>query len=261
MRPCPLDCCQLPSTLDLVTTSPHNFSARSGATVRAVRKLAVLLVPLAFALLGGCHKPPGRAKVAVSVFPVYDLVRRIAGPDADVTLVSPSSPRPDDARLFVLVGLGLDAWMEPLEPPHVRILKVGDRVPTLTAKDGTIDPHVWLDPQRARLMATAIAEDLARTDSSHANAFRERAATLDASLDALDREIDGRASTWHGRAFTTADTGMAYFAERYRLDVKTGAAGAGVPKVVLDSLGGTDTTGSYEALIRSDTAALEVSLR
>ncbi len=210
-----------------------------------MRKLTVLVLVAACGALGGCHKaPPGRASVGVSVFPVYDLVRRIAGPDADVTLLTPSSPPMPQARLFVLVGLGLDGWMDALEPPHVRVLKVGDRVPTITAKDGAIDPHVWLDPQRARLIATAIAEDLARTDSSHANAFRERAAAVDASLD----------------AFATSDPGMAYYAERYRLDVVDDAR-PGVPKVALDSVGGSDRSGTYEALVRSDTAALDSALR
>jgi zinc transport system substrate-binding protein len=226
-----------------------------------VRKLTVLVLMAACGALGGCHKaPPGRASVGVSVFPVYDLVRRIAGPDADVTLLTPSSPPMPQARLFVLVGLGLDTWMDALEPPHVRVLKVGDRVPTLTAKDGAIDPHVWLDPQRARLIATAIAEDLARADSSHANAFRERAAAVDASLDALDHEVDARASAWRSHAFATSDPGMAYYAERYRLDVVNDAR-PGVPKVALDSVGGSDSSGTYEALVRSDTAALDSALR
>ena len=219
-----------------------------------------LLSLASVAPLGACHRAPERAKVAVSIFPVYDLVRRIAGPDADVTLVVPNAPRMQDAKLVVLVGLGLDAWMEPLEPPKARVLKVGDRVPTIPAKDGAIDPHVWLDPQRARLMATAIAEDLARTDSSHANAFRARAAALDASLDALDHEVDARASTWKSRAFTSADGGMAYYAERYRLMIAPDAI-AGAPSVTLDSVGGTAQADSYEALIRFDTAALETALR
>ncbi len=224
-----------------------------------MRKLVVAVLALSFASLVACHRTSGRAKVAVSIFPIYDLVRRIAGPDADVVLVEPSAPRMEDARLVVLVGLGLDAWMEPLEPPKVRVLKVGDRVPTIAGNDGAIDSHVWLDPQRARLIATAIAEDMARTDASHANAFRARAATLDASLDALDQETDARVAKWKTRAFATTDVGMAYYAERYRLAIAHDAT-AGAPSVTLDSTGGTAQTDSYEALIRFDTAALEAAL-
>src|SRR5690348_8270459 len=109
----------------------------------------------------GCGKAgaDGRTKVVVSIFPVYDLVRRVAGPDADVTLLLQPGhnehsfdPTPKDietaaqAKLGVMVGLGLDPWMEKLvkeAAPSARLLKVGDRVPTLTIKDDPIgaDDH------------------------------------------------------------------------------------------------------------------------
>ena len=86
--------------------------------------------------------------------------------------------------------------------PKVRVLELGDRVPTIARADGSIDPYPWMDPQRARLMATAIAEDLARTDSSHAAAFRDRASALDAALDALDHETeDATAALARSRPF------------------------------------------------------------
>jgi ABC-type Zn uptake system ZnuABC Zn-binding protein ZnuA len=92
--------------------------------------------------------------VAVSIFPVYDLVRRVAGPDADVTLLLQPGhnehtfdPTPKDietaahAKLGVMVGLGLDPWMEKLmkeAAPTARVLKVGDRVPTLAIAEEAI---------------------------------------------------------------------------------------------------------------------------
>ena len=135
----------------------------------------LLVLCLFAALAGGCErKPHARANVAVSVFPLYDLVRRIAGPDADVTLVLPPGASPQGWRvtpdvsscvaatkLFISVGLGLDPWMEYLRaqaPPGSRALKLGDRVPTVATDDGAIHPYVWMDPQRARLMATTIPE-------------------------------------------------------------------------------------------------------
>jgi zinc transport system substrate-binding protein len=92
--------------------------------------------------------------VIVSIFPIYDLVKRVAGPDADVTLLLQPGrnehtfdPTPKDieataqSKLGVMVGLGLDPWMEKLmkeAAPNARLLKVGDRVPTLTIKDDPI---------------------------------------------------------------------------------------------------------------------------
>ncbi|MBX3232959.1 MAG: zinc ABC transporter substrate-binding protein [Labilithrix sp.] len=124
-----------------------------------MRRLAfVILLLSAIGLQGckGCQKSGGsdRLKVAVSIFPIYDLVRRVAGPDADVSLLLQPGrnehhfdPTPRDveaaaaSKLGVMVGLGLDPWMEKLmkdAAPDARILKVGDRVPILTIKDDPI---------------------------------------------------------------------------------------------------------------------------
>jgi zinc transport system substrate-binding protein len=236
--------------------------------VRRVRKLSMLSAAAAFALaaLAACHpKPHDRVSVAVSVFPLDDLVRRIAGPDADVALVLPpgasappadASARVAHANLLVGVGLGVDPWMDPLLPaaaPKAHLLKLGDRVPTISEADGTIDGSVWLDPQRARLMATAIAEDLARADSSHAIAFRTRASALDASLAALDQELETRTAAWPNHELV-APPSMAYFAERYGLHPAPGANGPEAARAVASAAAKATT---YEDLLRNEAAAVE----
>lgn len=209
-------------------------------------------------LLPGCSRcgaaPTGRMHVAVSVFPIYDLVRTVAGPDADVHLLLPAGhnehhfdPTPKDvadaakAQLFVMVGLGLDGWMEKLakdSAPKARVLKVGDRVPTrpmpemlaeaeahANAPDddddhhGNTDPHVWLDPSRVRLMVKSIAEELAKQDSAHAAAYRERAGAFDTALATLDAEAEKRTKALSRRGFVTFHGSFGYFAERYKLDI------------------------------------------
>lgn len=207
----------------------------------------------------------GKPRVVVSIFPVYDLARRVAGPDADVLLLLPPGrnehsfdPTPKDvettskAKLGVMVGLGLDPWMEKLvkeAAPGARLLKVGDRVPTLPIKDdpvgasahahdedhandggvdhdddhdhekGALDPHVWLDPQRAQLIVRAIAEELGRADPPHALGYRERATALDQSIAALDKESEAKTKALAKRGFVTFHGSFQYFAERYKLDI------------------------------------------
>jgi len=187
---------------------------------------------------GGGNAEATRLSISVSIFPIYDIVRRIAGPDADVSLLLPPGhnehsfdPTPKDiesaskAKVAVMVGLGLDPWMEKLmagAAPKARIVKVGDRVPTLNIKDdplgdeeadkareaaakagqkveahdekehekGATDPHVWLDPERMRLIVRAVAEELGKADSPHALDYRKRATEIDDSLSALDKEVD-----------------------------------------------------------------------
>jgi zinc transport system substrate-binding protein len=207
--------------------------------------------------VAGCHRSSGpKPKVVTSIFPVYDLARRVAGPDADVVSLVPTgvsvhlyNGTPHDmelatgARLAIMIGLGLDDWVQPMMErvsPKARLLRLGDRVPTLPRQPGiesakvtgtggtpdndphagdSIDPHVWLDPQRAMLMATAIGEELARVDSSHANAYRERALELSQSLEALDHETEARTEKWKQRTFVTLHDAFQYYASRYHLEV------------------------------------------
>jgi zinc transport system substrate-binding protein len=241
--------------------------------VRSFVALAALLV--LGAAMPGCHpKGSGRPKVVVSIFPIYDLTRRVAGPDADVTLLLPPGhnehnfdPTPREieevaaAGLGVMVGLGLDPWMDKMmkgAAPKARILKVGDRVPTLTVKEepvgdeaahaatgvpdedhdhdrGAVDPHVWLDPQRASVMTKAIGEELARVDSAHAAAYRKRADDLGDALDALDKEVQAKAAGWTTRGFVTFHGSFGYFADRYKLQILA----------VIEPFPGSTPTGDY----------------
>ena len=250
--------------------------------MRGVRKLVAAICLVASMVAIGCRPANHpRVRVAVSVFPLYDLVRRIAGPDADVTVVLPPgsslqswTPPPDassriaSASLLVSVGLGLDPWMDTLSSsaaPKAKMLRLGDRVPTITSENGTVNGYVWMDPQRARLMATAIAEDLSRADSSHAIAFRDRASAVDAQLASLDKEIEARTATWSKHGVVALPATVAYYAERYGLQAAHPSAGvnaAPAAEALLDPLGGTGPgVSTYEELIRFDTAALEPSFR
>lgn len=110
---------------------------RSGRTRRDEGRVSLLrpsrMVAISTAIVlalgaSGC-KPrrasSGKPKVAVSIFPLYDAARRIAGDRLDVVLVLPAGrsehsydPTPRemaqlaDARLAVAVGLEMDEWLE-----------------------------------------------------------------------------------------------------------------------------------------------------
>jgi len=241
---------------------PSLFNPSGPCTsLQLVRPLPLVLSAL-LAVLPACHRTPRpRAKVVTSIFPVYDLTRRIAGEDADVVMLEPvgSSPhtytatpgdveRSTGANLAVMIGLDLDAWLEPLMTrvgaPKGRILRLADRVPTLprrvslteeagqAKRDATrragepdprgvegIDVHVWLDPQRALLMERAITDELCRVDPDHAKGFRTRGLAVTTSLEALDTELEQRTRGWKHRSFATLHDAFRYYASRYHFDV------------------------------------------
>jgi zinc transport system substrate-binding protein len=255
------------------------------ALVRSSRLVSWLL-PLTMSMaLGACnHKPASRMKVAVTIFPIYDLARRIAGQDADVVLLVPvgrsevdfvPSSRETQAatgtKLGIMVGLGLDDWMPGLldgAAPGARRLAVGDRVPTLAYRpnpialalqgppekspylEGKPDPHVWLDPSRAELLAKAIAEEMARTDPPRAAGYRHRSAELMQDLEGLDHEVELRVASWGNRSFVPLRPDFAYFAERYHLDI---------PAVLVASPGVAPPSARYEQEVVKDLRAQGVT--
>lgn len=238
------------------------------------------LLALSLALLPACDSCRARAgsrtKVVCSIFPVYDLVRRVAAPDADVALLLPPGQNEHEytptsreveevaaSQLGVMIGLGLDGWMDKVmssAAPKARKLELGAKVKTRTIdlemagdeaadearpKDqahdehahekGAVDPHVWLDPARARAMVQAIADELAAADPPHADGYRKRAADADASLAKLDAELAARAKALETRGFITFHGSFAYFAERYDLRVLA----------VIEPFPGSVPTGEY----------------
>ena len=237
---------------------------------------------------GGGGGASDRLSVSVSVFPIYDLVRRVAGSDADVALLLPPGrnehsfdPTPKDienaarAKLGVMVGLGLDPWMERLmsqAAPKARLLKIGEHVKTLTIKDdpigdeeadkareaaaaaagkkpeehdehehekGATDPHVWLDPARARQIVKAVADELGKADAAHAADYSTRATELDQSLAKLDEEVEKRTSALKTRGFVTFHGSFQYFASRYKLDILA----------VIEPYPGSQPSGAYIAKV------------
>jgi zinc transport system substrate-binding protein len=81
-----------------------------------------------------------------------------------------------------------------------------------------LDPHVWLDPVRAEVMVTVIAEALAELDPENAGRYRANAAATVDALKGLDAEIRGRLAPLAGIPFVTFHDGYSYFVERYGLN-------------------------------------------
>ena len=213
------------------------------------------------ALLPGACRPKqasvGPPRVAVSIFPLYDIARRVAGDRLDVVLVLPPGrsehsydPTPKemarvaDSRLAISVGLGMDDWLERIiqgaAGSEVPSLQLGPRVQprSMTQKEvgdeaadearpagseehhhGPEDPHFWLDPVRMRTAADAMVEAFDRLDPASTDGFRARGEAVKSSLTALDAAIGERAHKWSRHTIVTFHGSMGYYADRYGLAI------------------------------------------
>jgi zinc transport system substrate-binding protein len=242
-----------------------------------VRTSCALALLIGAALATGCGSRAGergdRAKVVVSIFPVHDLTRRIAGERVEVLLVLPPGrsehgydPTPqelarlDDAELGIAIGLDLDGWVETImrSAGSDKIVRLGDHVPTIPIDvdpigdaapgdhaghdhaghaAGAPDPHIWLDPTRMLVAVDYLAAQLTAIDPAGKDVFARNAAALKARLVALDAAIAARAQAWTKRTIVTFHGSMAYYARRYGIRIAA----------VVEPLAGKEPTAAYLA--------------
>ena len=203
-----------------------------------------------------------RRLVAATVFPVFDLTRRVAGDALDVRLIlAPGldphdyEPRPkdvvglSDASLIFAVGLGLDPWAQGLARSagagEARVFELGPLMDPILAPPGLIrpepliDPHFWTDPVRAIRAVDVIVEALSGLDPEGGPFFRERAGAVKQEIQALDAEVSRSAARWARRRVVTFHGSLFYFAARYGLQV-TG---------VVQPVPGTEPTAQHMAAL------------
>ncbi len=219
-------------------------------TTRTVR---TRLVPLALAVVlaattvhvscAGCaRRSLERPRVAVTVFPLYDITRRLAEDRLDVLLILPPGldvhsyePRPRDvadladSSLIFAVGLGLDVWAQDLARSagagEARVFEMGPLMDPILAPPGLIrnepfiDGHFWLDPIRAQRAVDVIVEALGSLDPAGGPFYRSRGEEMKRSFQVVHGEIAGRAERWAHRRLVTSHGSLFYFAARYDLEV------------------------------------------
>lgn len=89
------------------------------------------------------------------------------------------------ARIVLLNGLGYDDWMDKLlaanPAPHREVIAAAQLDPALILPDK--NPHVFYDPQVARLVARRVAAVLQRIDAAKATLFARNLRAFEADLD------------------------------------------------------------------------------
>ena len=245
-----------------------------------VRTSVLVAVVAAAALVGGCGTKSansGKPKVAASIFPLYDLTRRVAGDRLDVILVLPPGksehgydPTPkeiarlDGAKLGLAIGLDMDGWVESImkSAGGGKIVRIGDKVKTMAidvepigegeAHDdhdehdehhghehdkGAPDPHVWLDPERMLGTVDQIVEELGAVDPDGKATFTKNGETLKAAIKDVDAKIAARSKAWTKHTIVTFHGSMAYFAKRYGVTIAA----------VVEPIAGKEPTAAYIA--------------
>lgn len=202
-------------------------------------KFAALL----WLLVLGCKAPEPtteKPRIVVTTTMLGDLVRQIAGDDAEVvTIMTPGGdphlyqPRPGDAQsvstasLVVVNGLHLEGWIERLlqnagGSREMVVASEGVDVIQSQSAPGGMDPHFWFDVaafstathQVERGLQSVLPDDADRRVAERAEIYRRRLQTLHGWAAASTTTIPE-----HRRILVTSHDAFGYFGRAYGMRV------------------------------------------
>ena len=149
-----------------------------------------------------------------------------------------------NADLIVVVGDNLEAFLhKALENPDIAQKKLFESaelpgIRVLPARSGGLwephhhegeeetaqeedhdhdgkDPHIWMDPENAKVIARELARTLSGIDAENAAKYRANAETFAASMDALSTEISSAVDPVHDRSYIVFHDAYQYFEARF----------------------------------------------
>lgn len=223
----------------------------------AVSALGLLLASCAPATGPGADggqngEASGDLKVVTTFLPITLFTRAVAGDCAEVSALIPPSTGPHDfqsrpgdlvalrqAQVLVKNGLEmedfLDKLVESAENAELVVIDSSRGVATIESDDhghghdhghshghshGAVNPHIWLDPQRAVQQVETIRDGLVAADPSCADGYRRNAEAYIAELRDLDASIATELAPFSGKTFVAFHDFAPYFAERYNLQAE-----------------------------------------
>lgn len=216
----------------------------------AWRSLSRLLLPLVLLLsLQGCAggERSGKLQVMASIEPLAYFARRIGGDQVEVSVMVPPGADPHgyeptpkqmarlaSSVLFIKAGSGVEFelhWIPRMLELN-RPLRICDAsagvhlipMPGPGHDDGVVahrpggpDPHFWLAPANARVIAANVAEALAAADPANRSLYEANRHQLDGELMALAKELESRLSKVRRREFIVFHPAWGYFARQFGL--------------------------------------------
>lgn len=204
----------------------------------------IMIVSILFLLNAAQVSAAPKIKVVTTLTFLEDFVRNVGGERVEVrSLLSglesehTYTPRPSDviavkeARVLVTVGLGLEVWVSSLiknaSNNHLTLVTTSDGIPLIRGEeiedhdhDGHLgNPHIWLDPERAKVMIRHITDSLAKIDPDGREIYLSNQAKYFDQIDAMRRKIDALLKPAANRKIITHHPAWPYFAQRFRLQI------------------------------------------
>ncbi len=210
-----------------------------------MKRILSLLLLFLF-LLPGCSAQEPPAQVAATTLPVYQLtsalcegtpitVTRLVTEQVsclhDYSLNVRQVRAAEGAELMVISGAGLEVFLDDLLL-NADIVDASAGIELLCPEEGhghgheaheghshDKDPHIWLSPKNASVMAENICEGLCSKYPQYADTFQTNQEVLASQLEELQQYGEETLSQLSCRELITFHDGFAYFAQAFGLTI------------------------------------------
>lgn len=125
----------------------------------------------------------------------------------------------EQSDVILLSGGGLEEFMEDVLDSAETVVDCGAGISLRMTGDGEPDPHIWLDPQNAMVMAENICNTLTEVYPQWEEVFRANTDDLLSKLQELDDYGRRTLADLSCRKLITFHDGFAYLAHAYDLDL------------------------------------------
>lgn len=186
-----------------------------------MKKYILTLIVGLTLVLNGCtptQTDNNKITVITSLFPQYDFVRQIAQDKVNVTLLLPAGVEPHsfeptpqtivtigNADIFIYTNAMMEPWIEKVienvKQDNLLIVESSlgieyiehledEELEEEEEEHEELDPHVWLDPMNAKIMAQNVLDALISVDPENTEFYKTNANALFVELDELKADYD-----------------------------------------------------------------------
>ena len=178
----------------------------------------------------------------VSFYPLYEFTKQVGQDKVNISLLIPPGIEPHDweptvndlqkmheADLIVINGIGFESWADDIDTVNSDVIIVDTSkgisliIDDALRKDtnhfdrSTGDPHIWLNPVKAKTQVQNILDALVSIDPENEKFYRQNAQSYQDKLDALDSKIRTELSPCN-KDFIAFHNAFSYFAVEYGLN-------------------------------------------
>ncbi|MBI2475111.1 zinc ABC transporter substrate-binding protein [Candidatus Uhrbacteria bacterium] len=193
--------------------------------------ITIILILAAYGLFLGFPESSNtndqKPTVAATLFPLYDIVKNIAGDQINVVLILPPGASPHtfeptptilrevgNAQTVFMIGHGLDDWTKNLVDDSSKILAVDNGIALRPD-----DPHYFLTGKNAILISQTVADSLKSTFPELSETIIQNQKLYQIELEKMDEQIKSELASVKNRDLITFHDAWYYFAEEYGLNI------------------------------------------